>query len=361
MATPNQLTPEQLAKTDIQAGFPLPDVAQIVAIQLNQSGGVSDVVGWDYPDPSAPKGVGEVDTHGLGEDTNVPWTSYDTGISQINSGWSGQGANTYDPTWIKQLEDPLGNAEEALSIFQSSGWGPWSGDPSLGSSQTNFPAGEAAVNAATGQTINSVWGGDNPKGSGQKANPASTGTSGPTGSTPSSAPESSLSGLGGILQQIDQILNPSGPGTLQTITSLGTANIASFLEQWIVRLLFTFGFMGITYLGIKTMTGGAGGTSIIEIAQRQSRQAQSEARLSLGQQESARKAQAQEGLQERKIASQEAISQRAQEAATKREQLQASAATDVAAEARRRRAAYTRAFNRYTAAGGNPNKFRPPK
>jgi hypothetical protein len=83
-----------------------------------------------------------------------------------------------------------------------------------------------------------------------------------------------LTGLAGVLQRIDQLLNPAGPSGLKSLATLGTANAAQIAQLLAVRLLFTVGFMGITYLGIKTLTGGKGGSvNIIENIQSASRAA----------------------------------------------------------------------------------------
>lgn len=139
-----RLTPAELAMLDKLEGFPQADIAQMVAIQLNQSGGRTGVVGWNYG------GHTVADTYGQEPDTT--WSSYDTGLAQIDSASAPEAADVYQPSWIQKMQNPLANTEQALSMFESRGWQPWSGDSSLGPQHTNVLQGEEAAATVAGES-----------------------------------------------------------------------------------------------------------------------------------------------------------------------------------------------------------------
>src|SRR5579862_6075017 len=127
MANPTHLTPEQLAAVDIKAGWPLPQVARIVKIQEDQSGGNANEVGWNWHGQTVYDTIGTVEAP-------KPWSSYDIGISQIDIVHDPNatvdpttGDYSYDPGYIAQMENPVANAQEALQLYKGSGWSPWSG------------------------------------------------------------------------------------------------------------------------------------------------------------------------------------------------------------------------------------------
>lgn len=150
----HQIGAPTLALIDKAAGWPQSDLGQIVAIQLNQSGGDPYEVGWDY------QGHTVFDSTGQPPATGQPWSSYDTGISQINSssmpGATAQNnlAGTVNKRWITEMQNPLSNAVQALEMFKARGWQPWSGDASLGPNHVNLATGESAASqlATTTQT-----------------------------------------------------------------------------------------------------------------------------------------------------------------------------------------------------------------
>lgn len=74
-----------------------------------------------------------------------------------------------------------------------------------------------------------------------------------------------LTGFGAFLQSLDILLNPSPAGALTFIESLGTADIAKVIEMIAVRGLLTVGFLGMTWLGFKTLTGRSAGSSIVNL------------------------------------------------------------------------------------------------
>ena len=137
-----QLTPDELALLDKLEGFPQADIAQMVAIQLNQSGGVTGKVGWNYDEHTV------ADTYGALPDTT--WSSYDTGLAQIDSASAPEPADVYQPGWIKKMQNPLANTEQALSMFESRHWQPWSIDPSFGPQHVNLLQGEEAAATVAG-------------------------------------------------------------------------------------------------------------------------------------------------------------------------------------------------------------------
>lgn len=81
------------------------------------------------------------------------------------------------------------------------------------------------------------------------------------------ASPTNLPGIGGFLQELDKALNPTGPGAWDTITSLGTAQIGPILEMVLVRAGLAVGFTLVVYFGIKQITGGGGGTNVIQITE----------------------------------------------------------------------------------------------
>lgn len=104
-----------------KAGWPTKDIPTALGIIGAESGGNPTIVGWDYA------GATVADTGG--PQPNTQWTSEDVGLFQINSSNDPNApANTYDPTWISSMQDPVQNAKEAYSLFASRGVGPWSSD-----------------------------------------------------------------------------------------------------------------------------------------------------------------------------------------------------------------------------------------
>lgn len=85
-----------------------------------------------------------------------------------------------------------------------------------------------------------------------------------TGTNPN--PTANLTGIAGLLQNMDKLLNPTGPGG---ITGFLTGGTVTAVETMAIRGLFTIAFLGLGYIGVKILTGGRGGSaSVIDIVQR---------------------------------------------------------------------------------------------
>lgn len=67
-----------------------------------------------------------------------------------------------------------------------------------------------------------------------------------------------LPGVAGILQQLNELMNPTAIGGWTSVLSLGTANVAQVIELVAVRGAFAIAFGVIAYVGLKQITGGAG-------------------------------------------------------------------------------------------------------
>ena len=260
-----QLSPDRLAQTDINAGWPLPALATIVSIQLAESGGNTNEVGWD----NGKQGT-VADTTGTGpiQPPGTPFTSYDVGISQVNSSHNpNAAANVYDPSFLTAMEDPTQNAKAALKVYQGAGnsFSPWT-TYTKGANQPFVSLAQQAVtdiNTGVSDPNASV-----PLSEAQ-GNPGSTNVAG------QSDTNTTLTGLAGILQSGDSLLHisgPAAPGTLASLNPFGdvantTENIVAGVETLLVRLGFAAAFLVITYLGIKQLTGTK--SSAIEIVERQ--------------------------------------------------------------------------------------------
>lgn len=129
------LPPDTLAAIDKAVGWPQADIAQAVAIELNQSVGGNTAA---Y-NPTDPDGGSE-------------------GLFQINGV---HGPNAYlTSQFAQQMSDPAANSAEALSLFKGQGWAPWYGDPSFPPSNggpnpptyQNLAAGEQAAASVANET-----------------------------------------------------------------------------------------------------------------------------------------------------------------------------------------------------------------
>jgi len=269
-------TPEQLAQIDIKAGWPLPDVAQAVGVQLAESQGNSNEIGWDN------NGQTVADTSGLTAYTGA-YSSYDTGLFQINSSSDPSGnPSQFDPNWAKQMETPAQNAKQGLSMFQSRGWEPWAGDQSI-SNGLYDATGQNAVNAATGTQVASQFA-TTPDGTTGLSPTQTVGSGSPPGAIANSPPTRKLTGIGAVLQGLNGLLNPQATtygyslNPLSDISALAK-NAASpwiaLVETIVVRGGFAVGFGMIAYLGVKTLTGASGSSSggVVSIIQTQQRNA----------------------------------------------------------------------------------------
>lgn len=116
--------PDELAAIDLAVGWPAQDVPRAVATELAESSGNPSIVGWDN------NGTTVADTTGS-TIPSVPYESYDTGLFQDNSTHDpNAAADVADPGWLAEMENPVANSAEALSIFNAGNgsWGPWDSD-----------------------------------------------------------------------------------------------------------------------------------------------------------------------------------------------------------------------------------------
>lgn len=147
------LTPDDLAIIDLKAGWPAADIAEAVAIEEDQSSGNPTEIGWDN------NGKTVADTSGLAL-PSVPYSSYDTGDFQINSS-SDPGGPLADPAWMTKMEDPVANAQQALSMFNARGWEPWQSPSGQLYSPQDLALGQGAIGdvaAATPAQLTNAWG-----------------------------------------------------------------------------------------------------------------------------------------------------------------------------------------------------------
>lgn len=139
-----------------------------------------------------------------------------------------------------------GNVDQAETAYQN---GSFSGSYSGGVADVNQVLGTASPgNPAPGGSPNS-----------------STTKSG--GSTSSATKVTKYTGVAGILQELNDLMNPPSAGLVATITSLGTAGLEPAIVSLLTRALFSIGFLGLTYIGIKQLSGGSGTTVINQIQQ----------------------------------------------------------------------------------------------
>lgn len=158
----------------------------------------------------------------------------------------------FDLPIYNELQNPNATESSLQTALAKSNWtGAGQGAPA-NASYASSVTGVASSNPSANQSVNSQG----------------------TSSSGSQGPTYTLTGLAGLLQDIDKLLNPAGPGvgTVTSLLTLGTADVASsvvgVLETLVVRLMFAAGFMAITYLGVKTLTG-TGGQGVVTILQKQ--------------------------------------------------------------------------------------------
>lgn len=113
-------------------------------------------------------------------------------------------------------------------------------------------------------------------GSGTDSGGATTSGSAASGSSNTSAGSGSanaikLDGIAGVMQSVNDLMNPPSIGTWATITSLGTANVTEVIELLVTRVVFTIGFLALAYVGVKQITGGGGSSNVIQIVEQQQR------------------------------------------------------------------------------------------
>lgn len=287
------LTPAQIAANGYEAGFTDPsDLATFLEVVQTQSGGHPGAFGLGTP--------------GSGD------SEYSVGLTQENIAAGGPATG---------LLTPLNNAIAAHNKFASRGWQPWESYGGESSSQVaadlaNNPSANpaesiAAANVAASsspatlknlvaqsgqETLNDVAyappyivgttdypsalkvpGPDAQQGA--LAILADTNIQAKLGTTPATGgsatqPTSTLTGFGGLLQQLDHLLNTAWHpgGTTASIASLGTADIFGYVELVAVRLAFALpGVIGLLVsagVGIigAFKDGGAGTAAKVAVA-----------------------------------------------------------------------------------------------
>lgn len=179
---------------------------------------------------------------------------------ELTSTWLSNGGAAYAPT-AKQAS-PLDQAIVAVNQSKN-GYQPWAPDlggsyyggitnptsPLPGSPVANYLASQGQVGPSSSL-------------------PAGADTAGATGGAGSATPGAiKLEGMAGVLQQINDLLNPATPGFASEVTSLGTASVGTIIATIAVRGLFSVVFLGLTYVGIKSLTagGGSSGPSISDV------------------------------------------------------------------------------------------------
>ncbi len=167
--------------------------------------------------------------------------------------------------------------ERAETIFQMGG-----GTPGIESG-----GGVALVDQALGNA--SPGGGTTTQGGTASGGTGGIGGGVNSGSNSSSTPKTPLGGLAGVLQQLNDLMNPASPGLTATVSSLGTANVGQILQTFAVRGVFAAAFLGLIYVGVKQITGGGGSSSVIEIVQEQQKSKQADQRIANAQAETERK------------------------------------------------------------------------
>lgn len=236
-------------------------------------------------------------------------------------GFFGLGANNYpqgtsetvaqllDPSEASFIQQAKTAAAEFASLLSSYGNDPVKAESAY---QTGSPTAEGAGDGGVALVMQALGGSSPGTGTPGNAPPGSApGASSSTDSTASagSAVQGSVAPLQGpanILQTLDNLLNPKAPGTLETIGSLGTANVAQIAQILVIRGFFVLAFLGIGYLGFKTLTSDAPSLPSIpnplqgeeapdELAQR--RQSTAEANLAQRQAQLSQRTKEQESIQ----------------------------------------------------------------
>lgn len=221
---------QQLATILQQAGWPSDQIDNAIGVIEAESGGHPMEVGWDYG------GKTVADTSGASPTTKsgqaIPWSSYDTGLFQINSSNnpSNPTGGAYDTNWISSLQNPVANANEAFQLWSASGWAPWANDTYVQSHQLADTAsgGSGVAGPTTGQGAGS-----------------SSATSGGSTSTIQAA---------GFLKWLQNLLNPQFQGAnANPLDLFGAANALSDSAK-VVQLVISRGaFVAIG--GILVMGG----------------------------------------------------------------------------------------------------------
>lgn len=78
-----------------------------------------------------------------------------------------------------------------------------------------------------------------------------------------------LAGIGGFLQDIDGLLNPSGGNFFTQLATLGTSDVKALVIMVAARSAFSLLFLGVTAVGVVVFTRGSGSSGIISTYQKQ--------------------------------------------------------------------------------------------
>lgn len=164
--------------------------------------------------------------------------------------------------FAKLLKSYGGNVDQAETAYQDGSYG------------GTYSGGVADVNEVLGT---SNPGTPNP---GPATASGGTASSANTGAGTAAASAIKLEGIAGVLQQINDLLNPATPGFTSEVTSLGTAGIGTVIATIAIRGLFSVIFLGVTYVGIKQLTSSSGssssGPSISDVMQQIDRNAKND-------------------------------------------------------------------------------------
>lgn len=178
---------------------------------------------------------------------------------ELTTTWIGAGGSQYAATAAEAT--PQEQAQIAVNqVNADGGYAPWAPDlgGSYGSGQTDPTEPDAGSKVAN--YLSTVGSGNS------TVTPSSTTTPAGAGTAASSAV--TLTGVAGIFQKISDLMNPSSGGTIEQLTTLGTSDIGAILETVIFRALFSIGFLGVAYVGLKQITGGSStGINIVENVQ----------------------------------------------------------------------------------------------
>lgn len=246
MANNNTLSFSEIEQLWINQGGNPQWAATMAGISEAESGGNSTAINNDPSTGDYSVGLWQVNYrgHGPGQYSSDPtqWPLYNSRVQQYGAPSDLQG-------------NPASQADAAISLLGTgSGITNWQGD-AVGN--VAIQSGDKPLSDSEIQSILNGLG----KGSINVSQADSVGSGNSPGQQDANT---KLTGAAGILQTIDGLLNPQGPGLVQNATSLGTAGIATAVQKIVVRGLFTVGFMGLTYLGVKTVTGtGGSSTNVI--------------------------------------------------------------------------------------------------
>jgi hypothetical protein len=198
------------------------------------------------PNPGGPYGgyfgLGKDKTYPAGESTTA---LLETDASASNPTAFDEQAEIAASAFAKYLTEFGGNVTEAENFYQT-GQNPPSTSPGEGAKLFQ----QAGITSITSQ-------GQSPT----VVAPADSSSSAPT----TQSPQIHLAGVGGVLQELNDLLNPSGGSFFTQLTSLGTSDIKAFVELIVFRVMFGVGFGLVAYVGFKTLTSPGSSSSVIQV------------------------------------------------------------------------------------------------